>query len=160
MVHFISVPALSYLFPIFPPREAHTQNSYLPFFLSVFISFYDIVICLEWPKLNHTFYPLSPSTTFFFPWELPPLSPSLVCPFNPFSFFPVWFVAFRLHAVTSAALPFMLCWGGFCLLSWLLSSIYWNKSSGISLKRKAWDVNVWLLPRLRMKISLHLTPNR
>lgn len=78
MVHFISVPALSYLFPIFPPREAHTQNSYLPFFLSVFISFYDIVICLEWPKLNHTFYPLSPSTTFFFPenflLSLPPWS--------------------------------------------------------------------------------------
>ena len=56
-------------FFLFTPYLSSPRCTYpgffLPFgFISVFISLYNIIIHLVWPKCNHTFYPLSPPHIF------------------------------------------------------------------------------------------------
>ena len=89
---------------------------------------------------------------FFFPLRTS-ISLSLPDPsFQPFIFFSSSVHCFQItqyHISTSLH----ACWGGFYFLSWLPSSVHWNKPSGTSLKRNLWDVNVWLLWSLKVSLS-------
>lgn len=156
MVHFMSISCLSCLFPIFPPRYAHTRDSYFPLFsFCVYVPlWYNHMSSVT--QIQTYLLPLSLHVSFFPPRTSISLSlPDLF--FQPLIFFSSlacciqtaqYHVSTSLHA----------CWGGFCFLSWLPSSMHWNKPSGTSLKRSSWDVNVWLFWSL--KVSLHLMPNR
>ena len=157
MVHFMFIPGLSYLLPIFPPQYAHTRDSHFSLFpFCVYVPlWYNHMSSVT--QIHTYLLPLSHHVSFFLSKNLH-LSLSLPDLFSqPFIFFSSSVCCFQTaqyHVSTSLH----ACWSGFCFLSWLPSSVHWNKPSGTSLKRSSWDVNVWLLGSL--KVSLHLMPNR
>lgn len=141
------------------PRCTH-PGFWLAFLLSVLISPFHRIMFIIAQTLNHIFFFPMSSPLFFFFFLRTFSSPSLSALYRQtFLLCSSGFLASRLH-VSIPAFPFMLLWGRFCFLSWLSPSIYWNKSSGISLKMSPWNLNVWLLWSLKKEISLHLMPDR